>query len=493
MILLMGNFDNTETDVESFFAFSEPHFLIVFIIRTTYKMNLNKYIPTYVGKLLHQGDERSVLAKKNIIRLFFNKGLSLIISVLFVPIFLFALDKTYFGIWATLLSVVNWIGFFDIGIGQGLRNKLAESLAIKDYKLSKSYVSTAYISLFVIFVAIIFLFLLLSLFVDWSRLLNVPTNISNEINLLIIIVVCIMTISFIFRIFNSILLAAQLPAISSNIDLLSQLSCFIIILVLSKVFFIKSIILFGIVMTLIPILITLVFTFIYFRGIFNSFSPSFKSFDKNKVKQLLILGGSFFIIQLSLIISAQTNNIIISNIFGPEAVSDYYVSYRYMSVLQMGFTILSIPFWSATTDAFVHGDIIWIKKMKQNLFKFLFVFIIIGIVMIIMSKYIFHLWVGDKIVIDYYLLILLFIYIILQLTWVIYGNIINGIGKIKIQIISTVLGAIIHIPFAIFLSKYFGVNGIVLSLIFTTSFFLFWAPAQTNRLLNKTATGIWNK
>lgn len=456
-------------------------------------MNLSKYIPSFINKILNQGDTRSISAKKNIIKLFFNKGLSLVISFLFVPIFLSSLDKVYFGIWATLFSIVNWIGFFDIGIGQGLRNKLAESIALKDNELSKSYVSTAYIALFVIFVSVVIVFLIVSLFVDWSTILNVPTGLSEEINLLIIIVVCIMTISFIFRIFNSILLAAQLPAISSNIDLLSQLLCFVIILLLTKVFLLKSITLFGIVMTLVPVVITLLFTFKYFRGKFKSFSPSVQSFDKGKVKQLLILGGSFFIIQISLIVSTQTNNLIISNIFGPEAVSDYYVAFRYMSILQMGFTILSTPFWSATTEAYVQGDIAWIKKTKKHLFRFLIVFMFIGVIMILMSKFIFHLWVGDRIIVDYSLLILLYIYIILQLTWVVYGNIINGIGKIKLQIISTVLGAIIHIPFAIFLSEFWGIKGIVLSLIVTTSFSLFWAPKQANKLLNKTATGIWNK
>ena len=65
--------------------------------------------------------------------MFLNKGTSLFLSMLYVPLFLECLDKTRYGIWVTIMSLVNWIGFFDIGIGQGLRNLLAKSLAEENY------------------------------------------------------------------------------------------------------------------------------------------------------------------------------------------------------------------------------------------------------------------------------------------------------------------------------------------------------------------------
>lgn len=92
---------------------------------------------------LNSGNGRTVRAKKAITRMFLNKGTSLFLSMLYVPLFLECLDKTRYGIWVTIMSLVNWIGFFDIGIGQGLRNLLAKSLAEENYIEAKKVVSTA--------------------------------------------------------------------------------------------------------------------------------------------------------------------------------------------------------------------------------------------------------------------------------------------------------------------------------------------------------------
>ena len=47
-------------------------------------------------------------------------------------------DEKY-GIWATILSFISWIYYCDLGIGNGLRNKLASTIVIGDKEASKKY------------------------------------------------------------------------------------------------------------------------------------------------------------------------------------------------------------------------------------------------------------------------------------------------------------------------------------------------------------------
>ncbi|MCK7523619.1 MAG: hypothetical protein MZV64_41275 [Ignavibacteriales bacterium] len=61
-----------------------------------------------------------------------------------VPVTLNYLGKTEYGIWLTLASILSWLINLDFGLGNGLRNKLAEALALNDIKLARIYVSTAY-------------------------------------------------------------------------------------------------------------------------------------------------------------------------------------------------------------------------------------------------------------------------------------------------------------------------------------------------------------
>jgi len=61
-----------------------------------------------------------------------------------VPVAINYLGKVEYGIWLTLASILSWLINLDFGIGNGLRNKLAESLALNDLKLARIYVSTSY-------------------------------------------------------------------------------------------------------------------------------------------------------------------------------------------------------------------------------------------------------------------------------------------------------------------------------------------------------------
>jgi O-antigen/teichoic acid export membrane protein len=90
-------------------------------------MNIG-YILDKIKVTFLSGHERSVRANKNIALSFFLKVLNVAIQFLFVPILLGYLSPIKYGVWVTIGSVINWLYFFDVGLGNGLRNRLAEAL-----------------------------------------------------------------------------------------------------------------------------------------------------------------------------------------------------------------------------------------------------------------------------------------------------------------------------------------------------------------------------
>lgn len=82
------------------------------------------------------------------------KGGTILISLILVPMTLSYLNPYEYGIWLTLSSTLAWIYTFDIGLGNGLRNKLTEALALNDLKLARIYVSTSFFSLLILVTAI---------------------------------------------------------------------------------------------------------------------------------------------------------------------------------------------------------------------------------------------------------------------------------------------------------------------------------------------------
>lgn len=88
---------------------------------------------SFIRKIFN-GDERSVLVKKNIAGSVLIKGWSCVVQFLLVPVTLKCLNQYEYGIWLTISSILLWVDQFDIGLGNGLRNKLAEAIARNEFE-----------------------------------------------------------------------------------------------------------------------------------------------------------------------------------------------------------------------------------------------------------------------------------------------------------------------------------------------------------------------
>ena len=86
------------------------------------------------------------------------KGWNCIVQLLLVPITLNCLNQYEYGIWLTINSILLWIDQFDIGLGNGLRNKLAEALAKGDKEKARRLVSTTFMMLIIIVIPIVLIF-----------------------------------------------------------------------------------------------------------------------------------------------------------------------------------------------------------------------------------------------------------------------------------------------------------------------------------------------
>ena len=160
----------------------------------------------------------------------------------------------------------------------------------------------------------------------------------------------------------------------------------------------------------------------------------------------------------------------------------------------MIFTIVATPFWSASTEAYTRKDYAWINKSIVFLKRILVVLMIVGVILVIVSPHIYKLWLGGSSIIpNRILLILLLLYFGINMVWVLYGSIINGIGKITLQFYVMLIEGIAFIILAIVFGKSFGLMGILISQILVMSVNMFWPRIQINRIFDGTAKGIWNR
>lgn len=442
---------------------------------------------------LNKGQKRSVKAKKNIFASVFVKGASIVTSFVLVPLTIGYVNPTSYGIWITLSSIIAWFSFFDIGFGNGLRNKFAESVALKDFDLAKRYISTTYAILTLIVIVVLGGFLIVHQFLDWSVLLNAPSSMREELNLTALIVFSFFCIKFILILLNTVLKANQEPAKSSIFDLLGNVVALLIIFILTKTTQ-GNLVYLSFTLSVAPVLILIVASyFLYTKTSYKRFAPSFDSIDFSLTKGLTSLGLKFFVLQISALIVYSTQNVIISHLFGPEAVTPFNISYKLFFVLTMLFQIISLPFWSAFTEAFVKEDFVWIKGVLNKMRLFWFFSLAAAVGIYIFSPFIINLWIGDSVHVPRDLSLVMGFYVVMHIWMNIYVTFLNGSGKIKLQFYFSIIIGIINIPLTIFFGKLLGLPGIPLSggIIFALMGIVYYI--QTKKILNKKATGIWNQ
>lgn len=454
---------------------------------------MNSFISIIKNKYKNT-DGRSKKMYKNTAIMVFIKGFSILISLMSAPIMLHHVNRADYGVLLTLTSIVGWVGMMDIGLGNGLRNKLPEMLAKGDLQGAKKAVSSSYAALTMYVGLLISIFLVSSSYIDWRSVLNSPMSDAEEINGLAAVVFIAFCVQFLLGLIVSILYAYQMPAANSLISFVSQVVTFIALIVQVYIFKVSSVFQIGAVNCLIPPLIMLLATIFLFATKLREVAPTFKMIDFKYVSGILSLGVKFFILQIITIVIFQANSIIITRVVGPEAVVEYNMAFRYISVLTMFFNIMITPIWSATTDAYVRGDFAWIRKTLYLSRKICLIAIVGGILMTIFSKQVYTLWLGKGAIdISYTTTGLVCLYVSFEMLYKVYGTIINGTGKVFAQMVITGFIAICYVPLALLLGKILGLSGVLIanSAVFILNYL--WSKVQCSKILNDTAYGFWGK
>jgi O-antigen/teichoic acid export membrane protein len=437
---------------------------------------------------------RTQKANLNTVLSLIFRGASIFLSFILVPLTINYIKPDAYGVWITLSSLVGWIAMLDIGIANGLKNKLSESLAENNYAQGKIYVSTTYVIMGLIAIGLVCIYLLFYQFVNWRSVFNSPFIPENKLRDTVSIVTILFLLKFVADIINVVAAAFQMVAVSSFLLFLSNLGVTLSVWILTKTT-LANMVLLAICLSLIPLLISVIASLILFNKSFKSIKPSFDKVNFSSSKGILSLGWQFFVLQIVVLIIFQTDNIIISHFFEPKEVTNFNVAYRYYSILTVIFSIILTPYWTAYNEAFFKNEISWIKSSIQKLVRIFLVSLLISLFMILVSTSFFRMWVGDEIKISISLSFCLCLYIAIMNWSSIFSNFLNGVGKIRLQMTFAPFVAVINISLSIFFIKvlHLDIAAIPLANALSLSLGAFLGFIQYGKIINNKAVGIWNK
>jgi O-antigen/teichoic acid export membrane protein len=443
---------------------------------------------------IENGHERTVLARKNIFMAVVFKGIGVLIGFAYFPLSLDYLGPAKFGIFLTLTSVIDWFAEFDIGIGNGLRNRLGEALADKDNTRARGYVSTAYFFVGSIFSGFALIFVAISFLLPWTDWLQADASMQTEIATLAMLMFAAFAVNFISSMVYQIFYAFQRTAIVDLFSLLTKVAFLLIIFFL--IYFTEdSLLLFGAGKTVTFALVPVIVGIYYYRNEFRPYRPSLKYVKKAYFKSLFSLGIQFFIIKMAMVVIHQTNNFLIASYVSLEGVTEYEAAYKYLSIFLMLFVIMTNQLWGASIEAYQKKDMEWMQNSVITVIKVWFGTVVVSILMILISPFVFKLWLQDKIAIPMLLTILVSVSIALT-NWVnMFNLILNGTGKIRLQMFAWILAGVLNIPLSIYFAQNLelGTIGIVLGTIVSMIPLIILSPIQVWKILKLKDKGLWAK
>lgn len=391
--------------------------------------------------------ENNRIVVVNVAGAFAVKGLAMVVSLFTMPAYIrFFGNETTLGLWFTMVSVLNWVLNFDMGIGNGLRNHLTKSIVKKDTENARRYMTSAYISVGAIGLGLFVLLFCVFGLINWNMVFNIKESVvsSSALLLSVRIVFSGIILQMFFRLISSVLYAIQRSFINNLLQLFVVLTTLLLVVVTPSKSNDENLIAMAVVHSVAGILPPLVTTLIVFSGKnMRKIIPKASYFSFTHAKEVISLGGAFLGVQIAYMIIMNSNEYLITLFRGNEEVVEFQVYNRLFTLIGTIFALTLTPVWSAVTKAAAEKNIRWIKSLYKRFMVLGGIFCAFEFILAAILQFVVDLWLReDSIRVNTGYAI---VFALMGSTMVIcsvYANISNGLGLHKTQLVCYGIGAL---------------------------------------------------
>jgi O-antigen/teichoic acid export membrane protein len=410
---------------------------------------------------------------KNILSGVFSKLVSLVLSLLFVPIFFKSLGNESYGMIGVMTMILSGLGLLDLGLGNILSKELAQRKVANSMSNSLSLIQSIEWLYFTIGV-FIFIFLLSSSFLVVPFWFKSREFSSVSISLIFILISGVIFVQWPISLYNSGLfgLGKQVQAnmYATIFSILKTVGAYICLL-----FFGKTIYVFLFWMLFVNALNTIVLWIQFRLSLPTSSESSFINWRSlSEIKKMTF---GFSILGFMVFILTDIDKLIISKLL---TLNDYGL-YSLIFVIVTSFQLISTTLKNAffpdiAKDVLAHRPFSKFSRFNFYTKFFNFILIPISIYLYVFAIDILVLWTGDPILSQS---------LCEAFQWLILGSMFNGImytannyllamEKFIFLIKTYAISIIFFLPAVYFLTKYYGIEGACFSwFILNGSLFVF--------------------
>jgi O-antigen/teichoic acid export membrane protein len=391
-----------------------------------------------------------------------GRGAAAVVALVSVPVMLRYLGAERYGLWAALSSAWAALLFADLGIGNGLLSVLAEDAGRDDHEAAGTHVSSAFVALVVVALALGAVFALAHPAVPWATVFRVEDPLAAR--------EAAPSVAIFFACF-----LATLPlGVVTRVRLARQEGFFNSAWSAGGSFLGLGLMLLGIAsgaglpwlvlgLSAGPPLALLAQTIALFAGRPRWLRPRAGSASWAAALRILRLGAAFSVLQLATAAIVSSDALVAGVVLGPVPAARLAVVIALFDLPLSLLTMLFTPLWPAYGEALARRDVEWMAAaLRRSLLLALAFGAVVGAVLFLAGAPLVRVWVGPDVVPAPALLA----YMALRLLVAALGQAVtiflNGARQIRLQLAFAPAAAVVAVALKVVLARRMGVEGIVL-------------------------------
>jgi len=387
------------------------------------------------------------------------------VTLVTIPLLLSHLGQERFGLWLTLTSLIAMLGPLDLGIGNALTTLISTANGRDDRNEIRNLVSTG---MAVSVGAAVLLCVLIAIaypIIPWAALTNVvsPIAVAESGPAAAALAICFalgIPLGLISRIHQGlqegyiagawVIVGNVLAMALLILALLSGGGLAILVLAIAG----------G------PLVAAALNGAVLFVRQRPWLRPALARVYRQRARVLLGTGTLFVVLQLSLVVGYQSDNVVIAQILGARAVPEYAVPMKLFMLAPILLSFALAPLWPAYGEALARRDAPWVvRTFRRSMLLALTINVPVALVLLASAPAILTLWVGAAISPSPNLLMSLAIWAILNSLNGPLSMLLVGSSAIRFAAATSVLMAVANITISIVLVGRLGVVGAIIGTI----------------------------
>jgi O-antigen/teichoic acid export membrane protein len=379
-------------------------------------------------------------------------------TLIIIRVTLSYLGAERFGLWMTICSLQTFLAFADLGIGNGVLNSVAEASGRGDTSELRRYIDSGVLLLGSLSTLILVLLASTYQFLQFGGFFNLHSPLAlAEARPAVVAFAACFAIEITVGLIQRVQLGLQMGFVTSLWQTAANLLALTAVLAVIQLHGGLPLLIVAFCGT--PVVVKLLNGCFFFWRLQPDLAPTFRMVSPGAIRKIARLAFLFAVLNIAVALAFQSDNLVISRILGPEAVTEYSVPQKLFSLISLGIATLIEPLWPAYAEAISRGDSHWVKRaLVRSLLGSVIMATLMGVTFVLLGPKLIHLWVGDRIHAGVILLIGLACWTVIQAGGNAIAMFLNGASIVKPQVIIAVVFAICALVVKIGFVQHWGID-----------------------------------